>query len=496
MVITAREEAQKAHEEMERENKHLRAQLADKEALLKSHQDQISGLKQVMVAMNEGKEEHGSVSAPPTPALRQAEFITDVAAMMASMEIDDLGMAPSYPTSFAHLIQPILRTDTAAYDDFINLVRMSKTPGSRVSSGSYGGLSLGLGLVGAYPSSPIMHQSTPNSSNSSLNTTFTANTPTTPASATSNPGGTIQTMALKDTRFYKRALAEDIEPTLRLDTAPGLSWLARRGVLAAMCEGTLVVDPLPGPDAAKLSFTFTCTLCGEARKDAKHARTHRFRTTESDNAQRYPLCRYCLARIRSTCDFLGFLRMLKDGHWKCEDEEAEKHAWVESVRLREQMFWARMGGGVIPVVHPGSSVAQSVRTSADLSKLEILKEIERTGELKPRDVTPTADEVTAIAGRAGSRGAPGISVSKRSSQVPKADTAEGLWQAAQEDAQPPKSDDVAEHKDEHDSVPSEIQHQEAASKRSSAQSLAPSDAGKTDGKRLSLTIPKSDASQN
>jgi len=40
--------------------------------------------------------------------------------------------------------------------------------------------------------------------------------------------------------------------------------------------------------------------------------------------------------------------MIKDGYWRTYDEEGERLAWEESVRLRERMFWARIGGGVVP----------------------------------------------------------------------------------------------------------------------------------------------------
>ena len=53
MVIKAREEAQRDHLEMERENKKLEAKLKDTEALLKLHQEQLRDLKGVMEKMDE-----------------------------------------------------------------------------------------------------------------------------------------------------------------------------------------------------------------------------------------------------------------------------------------------------------------------------------------------------------------------------------------------------------------------------------------------------------
>jgi len=389
MVITAREEAQKEHDLVQRRNDQLKAQLADTESLLKNHQEQLAELKQVMEQMSEERDDQTNPTAPSTPGFS------------SRFEYDDAEHAgqeppsPSYPTSFTHLLHTVLRTDLSAYDDFTSLLRMSKNVlvGSRASSGSYGGaigLGLGLGGYSGTVSGPT------NGSSSSISTTATLGswpaTPTTPASSasTGSTNGPNSLTPLKETKFYKRALAEDIEPTLRLDAAPGLSWLARRTVLNAVCEGTLVVEPTPPSTKQQM---FSCSLCGESRKDPAHYRSHRFRTSENENAQRYPLCKYCLGRVRSTCDFLGFLRVLKDGHWRADDEESERSAWEESVRLRENMFWCRIGGGVVPASHH-IDASRSPRLSEDEKKegeLKLSEELERTGEIKPKDITPSVE---------------------------------------------------------------------------------------------------------
>jgi hypothetical protein len=149
------------------------------------------------------------------------------------------------------------------------------------------------------------------------------------------------------------------------------------------------------PTPNKLFF-FPCSLCGESRKDPTHVRSHRFKTSENENAQRYPLCNYCLGRVRSTCDYLGFLRVLKDGHWRADGQESERAAWEESVRLREQMFWCRVGGGVVPAVshshgdasrHHGASEGEQREQEEKLSE-----ELDQTGEIQPRDVTPLVEQ--------------------------------------------------------------------------------------------------------
>ena len=347
MVVAARKEK----EDSDRRNEQLRAQLNETEILLASQQEQLADLKNVMQNMaveTEAMASEGAHStAPSSPsALRDDEVVKAIRGLHTSTE----DVSPAPPTTFTHLLSPVLRSDLQAYEDFRSLLETSRqsSPPSRVGSGNYGGLNF------MAPPQGLQHGPS-NASTSSLSSSTTwqstPGTPNTPLSASSSVGSrevSYSIAPLKETRFYKRVLTEDIEPTLRLDTAPGLSWLNRRAVINSMCEGSLVVEPCP-PHHPRLHYP-ACALCGENRKGEEYARRHRFRISESDNAQRYPLCAYCLNRLRSTCDFLGFLRMVKDGYWRADGEEAEGAAWEEATRLREHMFWSRIGGGVVPAL--------------------------------------------------------------------------------------------------------------------------------------------------
>ena len=368
MVAAARKE----RENVEKRNEQLRIQLSDTELLLASHQEQLAELKSVMQSITTERSEiesnvNGS-TAPSTPAMQHQENMNRVFEQLhISTDLPCEDTPPGPPTSFSHLLSPVLRTDMAAYDDFHTLLETSRksSPPSRVTSGSYGTLNLAA-LANAHRDQ--MHTLGNGSTSSLSNSSTWQSSPGTPSTAPSSANSSVSSRdlptsntPLKETRFYKRTLTEDIEPTLRLDSAPGLSWLARRAVINSMCEGSLVVEPTP--TIATLHH-HACSLCGESRKGQDYARTHRFRTSENENAQRYPLCDYCLNRLRSTCDFLGFLRMIKDGHWRTDGEQAEASAWEESVRLRERMFWARIGGGVIPTFarardSPRSSVEEN-----------------------------------------------------------------------------------------------------------------------------------------
>lgn len=392
----------------EKRNEQIRSQLKDTELLLASHQEQLSELKSVMQSMSERGDADSNKdanTAPTTPAMQQQEHLNRLMdSLQITTDIPSEEVTPAPPTSFTHLLSPVLRTDLAAYDDFHTLLETARksSPSSRVTSASYGGPSL-ASLASAHREQ--MQHAVSNGSTSSLSTSATyQSSPGTPATSTNSSVSSrdmpISSTPLKETRFYKRVLAEDIEPTLRLDAAPGLSWLARRGVVNSMCEGSLVVEPMP--TTATLHHS-GCSLCGENRKGEDHRRAHRFRTSENDNAQRYPLCEYCLNRLRSTCDFLGFLRMIKDGHWRTDGEQAEATAWEESVRLRERMFWARIGGGVVPTFFrakdsPRSSIedkadipAESPAAEPERSSLDDYLKVEKTRTHEEDDHAVTDD---------------------------------------------------------------------------------------------------------
>ncbi|KAK1023361.1 rab guanine nucleotide exchange factor S2 [Friedmanniomyces endolithicus] len=349
MVATARKDTEAA----ERRSGQLRARLNDTELLLASQTEQLQDLKGVMERL-ERQSEHDSgrmdMSVPGTPidsrtAAWDAALQTNPTAGLAPE------LAPDHPLHFSQLLAPIMRTDIAAYTDFHELLSLARraSPHSRQSSSSANNLAsssqTNLAASSAATSSPNLPGSFFSSAgNSPSSSTFNTAQPPLPP--------------LKDSRFYKRVLSEDLEPTLRLDLAPGLSFLSRRSTLSSLLGGSLVVEPFNASIRSYgLGSVFACALCGENRKNEPFVRKHRFRTSEDDGAQRYPLCDYCLGRVRAAGDFVGFLRMLRDGHWRCEAEADKKGAWEEATRLRERMFWARLGGGVVPA-------AQLVRREA------------------------------------------------------------------------------------------------------------------------------------
>ncbi|KAL1305888.1 hypothetical protein AAFC00_004034 [Neodothiora populina] len=337
MVAAARKES----EATERKNAQLRSQLNDTELLLASQQEQLADLKNVMERMSSDQDDPDTVprssTAPSTPgpetAGKMSHLFDNFPLSPNAPAFNDY--SPDQPLRFSHLITPVMRIDVQAYNDFAEFLKTSRAAVPAHSRDSSG---VGFANGNASNSSAPLASSSPNVPGS-----FSSGVAASPR----DTGFISNLPPLKDNKFYKRCLVEDVEPALRLDLAPGLSWLARRTVIGAITAGTLVVEPFI-PQSRFYNAVYACSLCGESRRTEAHARRHRFRTSEDDSAQRYPLCEYCLGRVRATCDFMSFLRMVRDGLWRAKTNEDLTGAWEESVRLREKMFWARLGGGVVP----------------------------------------------------------------------------------------------------------------------------------------------------
>lgn len=333
----------------EKKNQQLREQIKDTEVLLHSQQEQLTELKLVMHEMTTDRSDVESArasTAPSSPGLHREDTISRLMESLnltpSSPNHHDVSPAPA--TSFTHLIKPICRTDVPAYEDFQALIAQSlkSQPPSRVTSGSYAGVS----IPGISKQPNDSASSLPSNRSSGTATASPANPPT----PSPQLGSKELITPLKDTKFYKRILTEDVEPALRLDLAPGVSWLTRRSIINAICDGSLIVEPIP-EQSVKLYGRFTsCSCCGESRKGDLYSRTHRMRISESESATRWPLCRLCLEKFRATCDLVGFVRIIKDGvvRFNEGDKAAESEAWEELVRLRERLFWARMTAGVVP----------------------------------------------------------------------------------------------------------------------------------------------------
>jgi Rab guanine nucleotide exchange factor SEC2 len=410
--------ANKERDAVERRNQQLRDQVKDTELLLANHQEQLTQLKVVMQQMSsentkeeqpESARSSAAASSPSSYKEKDANVLRLLEAMNLSPRSmgtgDDISPAPS--TTLTHLLKPVCRTDLPAYEEFQHLLFLSQKsqPPSRVTSGSYGGLSV-MGLGGLTSSSASSALQAPNNSSSaSLNATSTQSattSPQLPGSFSPNQNADKGPIPLKEMKFYKRLLTEDIEPTLRLDLSPHISWLARRSILSALTENGLIVVPLSEQSFRLWGRSTPCALCSEARKDNSNPRTHHMRVREGEGATKWALCTLCLEKVRATCDLVAYVRMVRDGVVRCADKEEEEEAWEELIRLRERLFWARMAGGVVPsfverMSEKGSPMVSSSREASqgvDFMPAKMKQSPSQTPTNRPSTPTPTSSNAS------------------------------------------------------------------------------------------------------
>lgn len=426
--------------------------------------------------------------------------------------------------SLSSLVRPIVRRDLPSYRDFkslsnhinhVNSIRGKSPNLSQMSStnNSNSNLSSTDSPPPQRPGSPGNNNNSPSSSATSrysfnFHSVSLVGTPSAGQISGFNNSTANQTPyvapSLKEFRFFKRTLTEDIEPTLRLDLSPGLSWLGRRTVMSSILDGSAVVEPISGVNEAykflgselldqhhrvqsesstahlykyptggpPVATRAPCKLCGENRTGSLlYARMHNLRTgsistsnndnqsdtntntnnnnsttntsanttntattttaatgtnsggrgfsvsfgrnrdrdpsehistnSNSDDSTNkttatstgHPLCYYCVNRVRTVCDFVMFIRSIRDGVWKTDDEQSLARGWEECIRLRERMFWARTGGsfpwgaGPIPGTpntnHSSSQNFYHNNNNSKRNTLDLAERLDKLGIYKP-----------------------------------------------------------------------------------------------------------------
>lgn len=448
MVIAARRETQS----MERKNAQLRAQLEETSLLLENVQAESSELKKFIQNMNDQERDRERMTLAEELAEREigaieahnGEYSNDEAAAesfeqpvgLVTGRIEDQEpnadeesstyWSLSDESQLCSFIRPLIRSNTPYFDEFLGFLNH-------------------IALVHKMAASSSTYHND------------------------SNPSS----LSLKEFKVFKHCLNDEIEPTLRLDLAPGLSWLGRRSVMNAILDGTVTIEPIVGVNEMVGSFRprsvnqarpvatkSPCAFCGEARyDDILHLRLHNLQigakrkslsrsvsrsaeplsrtqsheqdeevsrtASASSNASTgagpfsapvplsnsnghdtdpidhvnnsltpvssdvqsgtstptasvqavstgYPLCHFCLNRVRTVCDLVQFMRSLRDRVFRTDGAEAKLRAWTEFARLKERMFWARTGGVFAP--------------------LNWDKQRARTGRTRPNSTVPLARE--------------------------------------------------------------------------------------------------------
>ncbi|CAN3356423.1 hypothetical protein DICA3_C02894 [Diutina catenulata] len=146
---------------------------------------------------------------------------------------------------------------------------------------------------------------------------------------------------LKTLRFFKRIWAEELETAIAgvpEQTSIIKNWTRSKNFWNTVCDGRAVIEPVAGVNEQfKLSYRGTahdhgdtapkacadpCSFCGERRNDMlEHARLYMLKLlgdTDDAPVAEYPICNFCVFKLRNLCDFFAKLRLIRSNVYKLE----------------------------------------------------------------------------------------------------------------------------------------------------------------------------------
>ncbi|ODM90996.1 Guanine nucleotide exchange factor for Rab-3A, partial [Orchesella cincta] len=126
--------------------------------------------------------------------------------------------------------------------------------------------------------------------------------------------------------FLQKMYTEEIEPCLTFANVPLVSRLKK-----AIEDNSIWVEPLPEKD--RTNVPKDCALLG-CPKICHYRMRFAF-----DSDEWFDISKFCRDRIAAVCEFLNYLRYIKNGLVKASVDDA----YWEVLRLRKQMALAKLG---------------------------------------------------------------------------------------------------------------------------------------------------------
>lgn len=161
-----------------------------------------------------------------------------------------------------------------------------------------------------------------------------------------NPGFAFDLASLKNLKYFRKIWVEEIEPSFPVIPAVTTNFMNRwskgKTFWGLLVEGRAIIEPVSGVNETfKLTYKGAksnetpvamkdpCAFCGEAKDDMlEHARLYNLKlygpatetgvsgsTTEIAGELHvmlatYPLCNFCLVKLRAICEFFAKLRLI------------------------------------------------------------------------------------------------------------------------------------------------------------------------------------------
>lgn len=179
------------------------------------------------------------------------------------------------------------------------------------------------------------------------------------------PEFTFDLATLKNLRFFRKIWTDELENSIpnipTLNTSFMNRWQKGKNFWNLIVEGKATIEPVSGVNETfKLTYKGKsktqevpvalmdpCAFCGEAKEDVlEHARLYTLKLTSPDNVGHgtkgeseviasYPLCNFCLIKLRNICDFFAKLRLIHSNVYKFKQNSLfEDTAFVSNFQFK------------------------------------------------------------------------------------------------------------------------------------------------------------------
>lgn len=172
---------------------------------------------------------------------------------------------------------------------------------------------------------------------------------------------------LKLSKFFKKIWVEEIENSITVPSTNFLNrWQKGRLFWNLVVEGKVTIEPVKGiNETLKIDYqkpTSTgepiipiaidqpCEFCQEQRNDnLEHSRLHIVKLSNPDNLNDsigYPICNFCLIKLRNICEFFAKLRLINKNIYKLtfdNDEYQIIKLYLILNIIRSKIFWSKIG---------------------------------------------------------------------------------------------------------------------------------------------------------
>ncbi|KAI5966772.1 SEC2 [Candida pseudojiufengensis] len=156
---------------------------------------------------------------------------------------------------------------------------------------------------------------------------------------------------LKSLNFYKNIWNNEIENFIEyIPNLPQTSifnkWQKTKIFWSSLIDGRVKIEPIKGfnenlknlnltilnPEFIKISIKEPCGFCGEIRSNKyEYCRLYHYKIYEIDESLivSYPLCKFCLIKLRNLCEFFAKIRLLKSNIFKLkQNNQFDEFAYV------------------------------------------------------------------------------------------------------------------------------------------------------------------------